>query len=769
MQQNMAPPNRIFGAQHVTAPPPNRAPTNRAPDPREADEMLADENQRLAENKRRARLAERMRDREDQLAHMANYALGGADGGEQDLALLVRNQQQNLQNGRRLLGIDQQEQARKPQAMQRPPAGEKAQDKPALQVHSDNRREDSVPRFGAIVSNMAGRKEMVKNSLFGDPIAAGGAPVPQRAESERDRRLRERKAQARGGPGDAPGEQAGAGNAGDKRPDLFGGGGGGGDGRGGVPASTAQGQAQPQSRREQVYEEKRRRHLQKAADPSRNDRNGVGVGGAAHGGLEGTSRFESGSARHEAGGGEPTVAQKDVNGGGGREVAKNRRDAVWEEKRRLALERAQGGASASAGRGDEWPKPQFPQVASPHRFDDLASGGGGGGGGDVGSEFEKRHGGVVPGRNDAKSGELDLLDQAFHDKMRRMPVSKPTRRQDQMQGKEQLHQIRGNHAHAHAPVQPSQHHQRPHQHHPYADQDGQPSHHHNQAWPQHDNGNQPNNNPSGGAFGAEGDSVGLSVAGGRRQNMSNMYQDDNAVREEARRKAEYAKELQSQMHTKPPGLGPGAVYNGGMESTLPGGGNLFGMGGGGGGRGTFLRVGGGHLPGMQVKPSLSNMHGGGDGGERERKQAYAEDLQNQMRLKANVNQPRGPPHDGRGPGGGHEVSSAGFGGDQVPAAGALMGGGAGMLGGIGGGGGVGELGGPDAGRHHRARGALTNMNNDGAQLLHENAQKRAVWRERGYMPEHAQTNALEYQAKVRACTDATHGWDRASKLTEMHG
>ena len=117
MQQNMAPPNRIFGAQHVTAPPPNRAPTNRAPDPREADEMLADENQRLAENKRRARLAERMRDREDQLAHMANYALGGADGGEQDLALLVRNQQQNLQNGRRLLGIDQQEQARKPQAM----------------------------------------------------------------------------------------------------------------------------------------------------------------------------------------------------------------------------------------------------------------------------------------------------------------------------------------------------------------------------------------------------------------------------------------------------------------------------------------------------------------------------------------------------------------------------------------------------------------------------------------------------------------------------
>ena len=167
MQQNMPPPNRIFGAQHVTAPPPNRAPTNRAPDPREANEMLADENQRLAENKRRARLAERMRDREDQLAHMANYALGGADGGEQDLALLVRNQQQNLQNGRRLLGIDQQEQARKPQAMQRPPAGEKAQDKPALQVHSDNRREDSVPRFGAIVSNMAGRKEMVKNSRDG--------------------------------------------------------------------------------------------------------------------------------------------------------------------------------------------------------------------------------------------------------------------------------------------------------------------------------------------------------------------------------------------------------------------------------------------------------------------------------------------------------------------------------------------------------------------------------------------------------------------------
>ena len=36
--------------------------------------------------------------REDTLAHMANYGMGGADGrGDQDMQQLVRNQQHNLQ------------------------------------------------------------------------------------------------------------------------------------------------------------------------------------------------------------------------------------------------------------------------------------------------------------------------------------------------------------------------------------------------------------------------------------------------------------------------------------------------------------------------------------------------------------------------------------------------------------------------------------------------------------------------------------------------
>jgi hypothetical protein len=51
------------GAQYVTAPPPNRAPSKPLPDPRLADELLVDENQRMAEEKRRAKLADRMRDR----------------------------------------------------------------------------------------------------------------------------------------------------------------------------------------------------------------------------------------------------------------------------------------------------------------------------------------------------------------------------------------------------------------------------------------------------------------------------------------------------------------------------------------------------------------------------------------------------------------------------------------------------------------------------------------------------------------------------------
>jgi hypothetical protein len=53
--------------------------------------------------------------REETLAHMANYGMGGSDGrGADDLQQLVRNQQQNLQQDRRILGIDAV-QGRKPQ------------------------------------------------------------------------------------------------------------------------------------------------------------------------------------------------------------------------------------------------------------------------------------------------------------------------------------------------------------------------------------------------------------------------------------------------------------------------------------------------------------------------------------------------------------------------------------------------------------------------------------------------------------------------------
>jgi len=53
--------------------------------------------------------------REDTLKHMANYGMGGADGrGADDMQELVRNQKQNLEHDRRVLGIDA-EQGRKPQ------------------------------------------------------------------------------------------------------------------------------------------------------------------------------------------------------------------------------------------------------------------------------------------------------------------------------------------------------------------------------------------------------------------------------------------------------------------------------------------------------------------------------------------------------------------------------------------------------------------------------------------------------------------------------
>jgi len=53
----------MAGVRHVVAPPPNRRPTHAPPDPSMAGEMLVDENQRMAEEKRRAKLAQRMQER----------------------------------------------------------------------------------------------------------------------------------------------------------------------------------------------------------------------------------------------------------------------------------------------------------------------------------------------------------------------------------------------------------------------------------------------------------------------------------------------------------------------------------------------------------------------------------------------------------------------------------------------------------------------------------------------------------------------------------
>ena len=53
----------MAGVRHVLAPPPNRRPTHAPPDPSMAGAMLVDENQRMAEEKRRAKLAMRMQER----------------------------------------------------------------------------------------------------------------------------------------------------------------------------------------------------------------------------------------------------------------------------------------------------------------------------------------------------------------------------------------------------------------------------------------------------------------------------------------------------------------------------------------------------------------------------------------------------------------------------------------------------------------------------------------------------------------------------------
>lgn len=53
----------MAGVRHVVAPPPNRRPTHLPPDPARASEMLVDENQRMADEKRRAKLAQRMQER----------------------------------------------------------------------------------------------------------------------------------------------------------------------------------------------------------------------------------------------------------------------------------------------------------------------------------------------------------------------------------------------------------------------------------------------------------------------------------------------------------------------------------------------------------------------------------------------------------------------------------------------------------------------------------------------------------------------------------
>ena len=53
----------MAGVRHVLAPPPNRRPTHVLPDPSMAGAMLVDENQRMAEEKRRSKLAMRMQER----------------------------------------------------------------------------------------------------------------------------------------------------------------------------------------------------------------------------------------------------------------------------------------------------------------------------------------------------------------------------------------------------------------------------------------------------------------------------------------------------------------------------------------------------------------------------------------------------------------------------------------------------------------------------------------------------------------------------------
>lgn len=253
----------------------------------------------------------------------------------------------------------------------------------------------------------------------------------------------------------------------------------------------------------------------------------------------------------------------------------------------------------------------------------------------------------------------------------------------------------------------------------------------------------------GGGGGAVGLQVGMRAretgppAGGRRQNMSNMYQDDWEAQERERRKLEYARDLQGQMQHKAAmdsngnagGAGRAMLVNpmnngarvangnaGGLE--MPGGGNLFGG----------PEVGG--AQGAMPKPSISNMFGGDGGAEKDRrKQEYAQDLQNQMRLKAEADAPRaqhgGMPGDGGWGQGGAPGSFAenhsGFGAGGAGG----MGGGGGVAGigaggfanaGMGSGGmaggsvgvGLGDIGAGNAdfGRQKGGRGAFTNMHSD---------------------------------------------------------
>ena len=325
--------------------------------------------------------------------------------------------------------------------------------------NSTARSAGEVPRFGAIVSNMGGRKEQAKTSLFGGDGGGGGAFAggPPRGgpfgggsggggagggaggppgESERDRRLRERRAQAFGAAdvgGDGGEDRGGDGG---KRADLFGGGAGAGsaDFLAGAPSGRGVPGPKPaMSKREQVYEEKRRRHLQQGG--------GGGRGGGSDGASDGDGRFQ-GFDRGGHGGGEghggmvqaPPGVGANVRGGGGDAGGhKNRRDAVWEEKRRRALERAQGGGGGGAAAAAK-----FPDMAPPPRFDDF--GGVPRGGGAAPFEGEADRGAAAPpprnrgdvgdaeafgagkGRNADKNGELDMLDQAFAQKNRGGPV-----------------------------------------------------------------------------------------------------------------------------------------------------------------------------------------------------------------------------------------------------------------------------------------------------------------------------------------------------------